>query len=201
MLVLPPGHGDGRCLFDIWDRLGHGTGTVVEGRMKIQGCGHLWHIWGCHVLCCHCKWGVGCWVCGRMLELEGWALPPLLSGSLSMGAAAAGRLESHALPFLVLPGSLGLWSQPLQLGCQDHRHWLPCPPISTSSMCSSILPPFRYKDVCISLVSWCVGYRKLFFFFLSYRYFTSSIFKEREMEHLIPPWCWRHSLKFHFLNL
>lgn len=65
-------------------------------------------------------------------------------------------LESHALPPLLLLGSLGLQAQLLWLGGQDYRHCLSCSPDFTSSMSSSP-PTFRYTNVGNSLASRCVG--------------------------------------------
>ena len=77
----------------------------------------------------------------------GWwvPLPPLGLDSQVPPLWEVG-LESHALPPLLLLGSLGLQAQLRWLGGQGYRHCLSCSPDFTSSMSSS-LPTFRYTNV------------------------------------------------------
>lgn len=44
---------------------------------------------------------------------------------MATGATVAGRPELRVLPFLILPGSLGLWTQLPLLRVQDPRHYFP----------------------------------------------------------------------------
>ena len=78
---------------------------------------------------------------------------------VAMGAIVAGRPRCHVPPLLLLPGSLGLQTQPLWPGAR-----IPALPLlvlgSASSVCPNS-PTFRCADVWISPSSCCVGQRKL----------------------------------------
>lgn len=72
-------------------------------------------------------WVTSLWLEGTSLQ----DLPPLPS-SLPVGAAVTGRLESCALPPLLLLGCLGMWPQPLWPGTRI---------VGTISAVSLVPPP------------------------------------------------------------
>ena len=116
--------------------------------------------------CCQCPWCSWhlCWgsqngrcYCHIQDEIA-WGLPPTTTDArfpVAAGAAASRRPGLQALPPGVLPGDLGLRAQLPQPWGWDQHYCLCCSPGSTSSMwkiCSA-----SDVQLCVSLVSWCVG--------------------------------------------
>ena len=121
--------------------------------MGNQGCGHLCHVWSCHLHGLQIRgrgWSVGAAVTGGMNPATTAAGFPV-----AIGDAVTGRLESH-VPFSAATGFSGAAGSSITERGWDHRHHLSCSPISTSSMCSSTTPtPIYDVQVCGSL--WCPG--------------------------------------------
>lgn len=157
------GHWDGRHFYHVWGHLGHGHCCHSGEGEKPESWAPLPPpaLFGWWVLLSLV--GVGeAGVAGAALAGGTRVMGPTTAAvrlPVAMGAIVAGRPRSHVPPLLLLPGSVGLQTQPLWPGAR-----IPALPLlvpgSASSVCPNS-PTFRCTDVWISPASCCVGQRKL----------------------------------------
>ena len=113
---------------------------------------------------CQCPWCAGIFTGGPIVvgviatsRVTLLAPPPTTDARfpVAAGAAASSRPGLQTPPPGVLPGDLGLWAQLPQPWGWDQQHCLCCSPDSTASMWKIHSP--SHVQLCVRLVSWCVG--------------------------------------------